>query len=184
MDRREALKLTASLFGGVVIGSQSFLTACGLKTENSMVFSKEIISLLDEIGEVILPETEDSPGAKAAKIGDFIRTIVNDCYSEEEQKIFSEGLSTFKDLCQKQFDKSFMTMSGEEKFELLHQLDQEAKSRHSEENPHYFAMIKQLTIWGYFTSEPGMTKALRYNPIPGRYEGCVPYQVGEKAWAG
>jgi hypothetical protein len=54
----------------------------------------------------------------------------------------------------------------------------------SEENPHFFTMIKQLTIWGYFSSEPGITKALRYNPIPGRYEGCVPYQDGEKAWSG
>lgn len=43
-------------------------------------------------------------------------------------------------------------------------------------------MMKELTIWGYFTSEPGTTKALRYNPIPGRFDGCIPY-TGENAWA-
>lgn len=184
MDRREALKITATLFGGALIGSQSYLTSCTSNTANSWIFSEENISLLDEIGEVILPETEDSPGAKAAKIGEFMKSIVSDCYNEKEQEIFSNGLIRFKEICQKLFGKSFFKMVGEEKFSLLITLDQEAKENNSEENPHFFTMIKQLTIWGYFSSEPGITKALRYNPIPGRYEGCVPYQDGEKAWSG
>jgi len=48
---------------------------------------------------------------------------------------------------------------------------------------HYFTMMKQLTLLGYFTSKPGATEALRYVPVPGRYEGCIPYTKGEKAWA-
>jgi hypothetical protein len=44
-------------------------------------------------------------------------------------------------------------------------------------------MMKQLTIWGYFTSEPGVVKALRYNPIPEEFIGCIPYINGDKAWA-
>ncbi|MFM8449969.1 MAG: gluconate 2-dehydrogenase subunit 3 family protein, partial [Haliscomenobacter sp.] len=48
--------------------------------------------------------------------------------------------------------------------------------------PHFFRDLKSLTRWGYFTSEAGVTKALRYNPIPGSYKGCVPYEPGEIAW--
>jgi hypothetical protein len=48
---------------------------------------------------------------------------------------------------------------------------------------HYFGMMKQLTLLGYFTSEIGATQALRYIAIPGKYEGCVPYKKGDKAWA-
>jgi hypothetical protein len=44
-------------------------------------------------------------------------------------------------------------------------------------------MVKQLTIWGYFTSEPGATKALRYVAVPGKYDGNFPYKKGDKAWA-
>ena len=44
-------------------------------------------------------------------------------------------------------------------------------------------MIKQLTLWGYFSSEIGATQALRYVAIPGKYEGCIPYKKGDKAWA-
>jgi hypothetical protein len=46
-----------------------------------------------------------------------------------------------------------------------------------------FGMMKQLTVWGYFTSEVGATKALRYVAVPTRYEGCIPYKKGDKAWA-
>jgi hypothetical protein len=48
---------------------------------------------------------------------------------------------------------------------------------------HYFRMMKELTLLGYFTSEIGQTQALRFNMVPGRYEGCVPYKKGDKAWA-
>jgi limonene-1,2-epoxide hydrolase len=48
---------------------------------------------------------------------------------------------------------------------------------------HYFRMMKELALLGYFTSEIGCTKALRYVESPGRFDPCVPYQPGEKAWA-
>jgi hypothetical protein len=43
--------------------------------------------------------------------------------------------------------------------------------------------MKQLTMLGYFTSEVGSTQALRYVPVPGKYEGCIPYKKGDRAWA-
>lgn len=49
--------------------------------------------------------------------------------------------------------------------------------------PHYFTLMRQLTLWGYFTSEEGMTKALRYVETPGHYDGAYPYKKGDKAWA-
>jgi hypothetical protein len=48
---------------------------------------------------------------------------------------------------------------------------------------HYFRMMKELALLGYFTSEIGSTQALRYMETPGRYDPCVPYHPGEKAWA-
>jgi hypothetical protein len=48
---------------------------------------------------------------------------------------------------------------------------------------HYFRMMKELALLGYFTSEIGYTKAMRYVESPGRYDPCVPYTPGEKAWA-
>ena len=49
--------------------------------------------------------------------------------------------------------------------------------------PHYFRMMKELAMLGFFTSEIGYTKAMRYVESPGRYEPCSPYTPGDKAWA-
>ena len=48
---------------------------------------------------------------------------------------------------------------------------------------HYFRMMKELTLVGYFTSEIGCTQALRYVESPGRFDPCVPYAPGDRAWA-
>jgi hypothetical protein len=48
---------------------------------------------------------------------------------------------------------------------------------------HYFRMMKELALLGYFTSEIGCTQAQRYIESPGRFDPCVPYTAGEKAWA-
>jgi hypothetical protein len=52
-----------------------------------------------------------------------------------------------------------------------------------ERTTHYFTMLKQLTILGYFNSEIGATQTLRYVAVPGRYDGEVPYKKGDRAWA-
>ena len=48
---------------------------------------------------------------------------------------------------------------------------------------HYFRMMKELALLGYFTSELGCTRAMRYIESPGRFDPCVPYSPGEPAWA-
>jgi hypothetical protein len=54
----------------------------------------------------------------------------------------------------------------------------------TEEPPNrYFRMMKELSLLGYFTSEIGCTQAQRYEESPGRYDPCLPYTPGEKAWA-
>lgn len=57
-----------------------------------------------------------------------------------------------------------------------------AKERKSEK-PLFFALMRDLTILGYFTSEIGVTQAYEYVEIPGRYEGCVDLKPGQRVWA-
>ncbi len=52
-----------------------------------------------------------------------------------------------------------------------------------EQTTHYFRMMKELALLGYFTSEVGYTKAMRYAETPGRFDPCAPYTKGESAWA-
>lgn len=207
MDRRDAVKYISILLGGAVIGADAFLTGCKTKSANAHEWSEDDVAYLNEIGETILPRTA-TPGAKDANVGQFMTVMVNDCYEESDQKAFRDGMGKLNDAAEKQFGKNFMAISPEQRKDLLVQMDKEAKDYQNKVNdfngkesekertetakgnlnyvrqhmsPHYFTMMKQLTLLGFFTSEPGMTQALRYIPVPGRYEGCVSYKKGDKA---
>lgn len=49
--------------------------------------------------------------------------------------------------------------------------------------PRFFAIVRDLTLLGYFTSEIGATKAYQYIAVPGRYDGCVDLKPGQRVWA-
>lgn len=218
MNRREALSRVSILLGGTIIGAEAFLSGCKTTTTKTAAFSTENIALLDEVGETIIPTTPDSPGAKAAQIGEFMKTIVNDCYTENQQKTFTEGIDQLQKACKDKYKKDFTGLSPAERTEFLTALDKEAKdyvntedykkkkaafdqqqddwvkseeakkdfaASHMKESfpPHYFSLMKQLTLWGYFTSKPGATQALRYMETPGKFDGAYPYKKGDKAWA-
>lgn len=204
MDRREAVRYISILMGGALVGGDAFLMGCKSATGKADWLSAESIAYLDEIAETILPRTS-TPGAKDAQVGKFMTVMVNDCYEEGDQKAFKEGMDKLNDASKKQFDKTFMDITPPQRKELLIAVDKESKEyqkkvgdfnkAENEKNksdakyvkqkmsPHYFTMMKQLTMLGFFTSEPGATKALRYVAVPGKYEGCVPYKKGDKAWA-
>lgn len=187
MNRREALSSVALLLGGTIIGSSAFLSGCKTSGSDAAIsFSADEISFLDEVGETILPATS-TPGAKEAKIGEFMKVIVTDCYEPKDQTIFKEGLKKLDEASKKKHNKSFMESSAQERHDLLVELDKEAKeyqqNKKKEDPNHYFRMMKELTLWGYFSSEVGATKALRYVAVPGKYEGCIDYKKGDKAWA-
>lgn len=183
MNRREALAATAALMGTAIIGSQFFLSGCTSKKKVIKEFNPEMLSLLDQIAETILPVTPSSPGAGACKIGDFMSVIVSDCYSPEDQKIFFDGISILQQTAETQHGDIFERLDDQQRRNLLVAFDKEAlnQTQQKEQPTHFFTMLHQLTLWGYFSSEPGATQALRYIPVPGRYDGCIPYN-GEAAW--
>jgi hypothetical protein len=186
MNRREALSSVALLLGGTILGAEAFLSGCKTASKDAIAFTPADIELLSEIAETILPATS-TPGAKDAKVGEFMAVIVRDCYTPEERKAFTEGMKKIEEAAKAKHGKSFVASTNEQRHDLLVTLDSEAKAVQKnlkeKEMPHYFAMMKQLTLWGFFTSEVGATKALRYVAVPGKYDGNFPYKKGDRAWA-
>jgi hypothetical protein len=187
MERRELLKKIAILTGAAVVGGEFLLTGCKNNSTPAIhLFSEAEISLLDEIAETIIPAT-DTPGAKAAELGKFMDIMVKDCYTVAEQKSFKEGLQSINTFSVKQTQKPFLENGAADKEKVLIALEKEAKKFNQEKKEgtpaHYYTMMKQLTLWGFFTSKTGMTETLRHNPVPGEYKGDVPYKKGEKAWS-
>ena len=196
LSRREAIKRVSAMFGGVaLVGQASMLAACSDETAHKgsppvatggLPFSPQDIALLGEIAETILPET-DTPGAKAAGVGPFMAMMVMDTYYPSDQEIFVTGLATLNARCEASYGQDFLTAEPGDRLQLLTALDGEQfeymQGKHHEAPTHFFRMMKELALLGYFTSEVGYTQAMRYVETPGRYDPCVPHQAGDKIWA-
>jgi hypothetical protein len=208
VNRREAIRRVSALLGGVAfVGGKALLAACErasfpLQEATLGEFTAKDVAFLDEIAETILPETK-TPGAKAAKTGAFMALMVTDSYRPAEQKIFREGMRKVDDAMRTAQHVSFMEATPAQRLAVLTPLDHEQKrvmdAREAadrrkqastlvpvdgkEEPAHYFRMMKELALLGYFTSELGCTQAQRYVETPGRFDPCIPYTPGEPAWA-
>jgi len=184
INRRDALKNMVLMMGGTMVGANVILTGCAPEDRiEGLDFKEEDIAFLDEIGEAIIPAT-DIPGAKAAGIGSFMVLMVKDTYNKEQQEIFVEGLNTLRKEFKDQIGSDFMRANQEERTDFLNEVNKRALAEAAERNgPHYINMLKDLTVLGYFTSEIGATQALRYIETPGRYDPCVDYKKGDKAFA-
>ena len=190
MNRRELLKMVAAATGGVVIGGEFFLAGCknpDAGVGESATFGESDIAFLDEVAETIFPKTS-TPGAKDARVGQYMSVMVTDCYEAKDQQAFRDGIKKINEACDKMHKHGFMKASPEQRKELLVSLDKERteyqKTKKKEDPNHYFQAFKQLTIMGYFTSKEGREGATNYQPVPGRYQGDIPYKKGDKVQTG
>ncbi len=198
MKRRDALGRVALLMGGTLSAPTmlAFLEGCKSSTESSSAmtfpFSADRKALVSEVAEIIIPKT-DTPGAKDAKVGEFIEMMLKDCYAAKDQESFNKGLAELE-------GKDFLKAKPEEQTKILKEMEANAKdelAKAGEEKKKYteagkeytdagvpfFRLMKELTLLGYFTSEPGATQALEYVAVPGRYDGCIDLKPGQKNWA-
>lgn len=153
MNRRDALKLALFASGGVLVGCRG---------DRASDLDQ---ALMEEIADTLLPTTAGSPGAKAAGAGAAMNLILSDCYKPEDQRAVGEGLARFRAV-------HFLERSRAEREAFVRSVGKEA----------WFAPVRDLALGAYFSSEVGMTKALRYVRVPGKYVGCMPLAPGQPAW--
>jgi hypothetical protein len=186
MNRREALARVVAITGTMAFGSEFFLTGCSVHgKDRSVALTARDLTLMDEIAETIIPTT-NTPGAKAAGVGAFMATMARDGYDDNTFAVFRKGLEQIDKASRTHHGKAFLDSSPGERTALLTELDRDAwnymRQKARNDPPHYFRLMKELTLMGYFTSEIGSTQALRYVETPGAYDGDVPYKQGDRAW--
>ena len=179
MNRRDALARVALLMGGTLsaptlMAMSDNLANASAPAAGTFVFDANQMKLVAEVTEMIIPRTK-TPGAKDAKVPAFVQLMLKDCYKEDAQKAFIDGLTKLNDDSKAAYKKTFVLATPVQRTELLTKLDKEKGQ--------FWRMAKELTLLGYFTSEPGATKALAYVAVPGRYEGSTKLKPGQKAWA-
>jgi len=122
-------------------------------------------ALMEEIADTLLPTTAGSPGAKAAGTGAAMNLILSDCYKPADQRAVKEGLERFR-------AEHFLELSRADREAFVRSVGRQA----------WFAPVRDLALGAYFSSETGMTQALRYVRVPGKYVGCMPLAPGQPAW--
>ena len=199
MNRREAIQRTAMALGYAVTGPALIGVLKGCKAApdvnfKPVFFTQEQAAAIAELAEIIIPKT-DTPGAKEAGVPGFIDSMLKEVYSKEEQDKFIKGLDEFDAEAKKEYGDSFISCKPENQVALFKKHHDAAVAAMGTGGPTgwwntgggadkpFVLKVKELTLLGFFTSEPGATQVLQYNQVPGPFQGCVPLSQVGKAWA-
>ena len=188
MQRREALRL---LMAGSVLPAlspdllaffQDAQPKAGytLRTLNSHQ-NDTVVAMIDQI----IPAT-NTPGAKGARVNEFIDVILTDWATEDERQNFLNGLTGVDKRSNELFGKDFTSASPAQQLTLLQSMDEIAMAepkplpKHGNTVPerdaqlrgNFFKVFKGITLHGYYTSEIGYTQELKLRIIPGEQHGC------------
>ncbi|HET9662657.1 MAG TPA: gluconate 2-dehydrogenase subunit 3 family protein [Burkholderiales bacterium] len=198
MNRREAIRRVALLMGGAVSAPAILGVLAGCKAEPDTAaewkpafLTQAQAALVAEVAEIMIPRT-DTPGAKDVGIATFIDKMMKDTYSKAEQQRFIAGLADFEAQAKREHGRAFVELEPAQRAALVKQAhdpaveaDRESTVPLDKRRRPFILTMKELTLLGYFTSEPGATQVLQYRPVPGAYQACIPLaQAGNgKTWA-
>jgi hypothetical protein len=147
------------------------------------------------MSDLIIPET-DTPGAKGARVNEFIDVILTEWANDEERRDFLAGLAGVDQQSNDLFGKNFTDASVQQQVTLLRAMDESVaagrgrRMRHGNTIPEdrdkqlrgeFFTVFKGITVHGYYTSEVGFSKELKLEIIPGAQHGCVPLPAEKRA---
>jgi hypothetical protein len=184
MDRRDLLYRASMILGGALSSSAVAGVLAGCVSAPSSASDEQAFLTADEMRTVaamadqIIPRT-DTPGAVDAGVPAFIDRMLAGYYQDEEQAVIRAGLGAVSTDAAELSGIPFAELTGDEQVELMTQYDQEQydytrRNAGQDAPPHFFRLIKELTIVGFCTSEAGATKLMDYNQTPGPYRGDVP----------
>jgi hypothetical protein len=188
IDRREAIRRAALIMGMSISAPavMGILNGCTPRPElnwQPTLFTEDQAALIMELAETIIPRT-DTPGSKDVGVPAFIELMIKDCYGKEDQDRFIAGIGEFDSSCESETGDTFLSLDPEKRLAFAKSQNQKALEQKEGPRP-FFLMVKELTLLGFFTSEPGATQVLQYLPVPGQYKGCIPLsEAGNgKTWA-
>jgi hypothetical protein len=191
MNRRDILKSMA-----IMVGAPLVLPYCSIPTEkevlsayNNLNLTKEEKALIQKLCEVLIPSDEEVKGAADLEIENFVLVMANDCLDEQEKSKFINGLRTVKPYSSKVFGNGLNKMSFEQLEEVILSIININKESEAVKYFEWNALIslnsfinttKQFSIQGFVLSQYYMTKIMPYTMVPGKFQGEVIIQEGEK----
>ena len=204
MKRRTALKNLSLGLGYTMTyaGMAAFVTSCNADSTIKEVASAWKPSFLNEdqstmltnILDALLPTTKSSPGFKDLNLIQVMDNVVSKLYKKKDQDTFSAGLAEVtekfkasKDL--NTFMETYMSKKSDAEETRIEKLIDQKRSEVAEGDLKEYnfhktmGSIRSIGISSYFSNETIATEHLSYDPIPGKYVGCMPVSEVGNAWA-
>lgn len=178
------------MLGGILSASAmaTIFDSCVAPAEGD-VWTPDFLSveegkMVTRIADILIPTT-DTPGAVDALVPQFLDRFFGNYITKDEQEFTRKGFAYFDEECQKANGKSFLKCSNEDQLAFLQKeeknfIDEKIKD---DRVATFFGEIKRLVYQGFFNSEEGATEVLMYDPVPGNYDGCIPYSDVNGTWA-
>lgn len=184
--RRATLSRLAALCGLALSGEAIAALAAPKKKPGARAAAPEILSaeelaLTGVLAEMIIPQT-DTPGALAVGAHRTIDHLLAVCALAPAQQAFKAGLARVDATATAQDGKRFAALSAPRQLALVGAMDR-GQAPFGAEDQQFFRMLKQYTLFAYYTSEPGATRELAYLPVPGGYKGSVKLTKATRTWA-
>lgn len=188
MNRRKALMgiLGITGIGFVSINATQYILGNIGQKRGELKDCKDLIT---ELVDIIIP-SNSTPGAKAAKVQDYIVNYMENCSSIKEYNNFLNGLNDLQQSSERIYNRAFTICSKQQKNQLLENLDNQWNSNglllkisNKIRGRSFFNILKTLTVEGYCSSKIGATEFLVYKPLPGIYISITNLKSNQRAWA-
>jgi hypothetical protein len=202
MNRREFLQCAALLITGASAAQLGFTlseeqtvylaTAPDYNTLQSNYFTGPQRKIIAAMAEVIIPRT-DTPGAVDAGVPHYIELMVANWLNDQERDLFTAGLNDIEIRIPAEYGKSFDQLDVQEQLAIMEELESAASDspwyefgnvqRDYISDAPFICQLKELTIWGFFTSEEGGSQVLRFDPMPMYFDGNIPLAPEDSSWS-
>lgn len=179
IGRREAIR-RAALLAGVAL-SPEWLMAVDQAARPAAQASRLTpahAAIAGAVADRILPRT-DTPGAADVGVPAFIDLLYAGFMTPAERQMLTNGLNDVDAAAKAAHGGAFATLTPDRQDTVLRGIARAEEGK----DQGFFRLIRSATVLGYFTSEQVGRTVLHYDPVPGRYEGCIPIeQVGRRNW--
>jgi hypothetical protein len=202
MNRREFLQCVAILISGASASQLGFslsveqtaylANAPNYNTLEVNYFTPTQRKVIAAMTEVIIPRT-DTPGAIDAGVPRYIELMAANWLNDEERAIFTAGLHDIETRIPSDYGATFDQLAPEQQLAIMEALEDDASEsewydfgnvqREFVSDAPFICQLKELTIWGFFTSQEGASQVLRYDPMPMFFDGDTPLARDDSSWS-
>jgi hypothetical protein len=180
VTRRSALRAMGASAGAVTIlpwlSDEGLLAFTRLQQEAPgsalRVLSRAQFLTLETLSEAIIPADERSPGAKEARVAEYIDLLLSELPEDGKQEWLA-GVEALDAEAQRRFGAAFAALPPDQTTLLLTEISRNERAPLTPLET-FFKNAKSATIRGYYSSEIGIHKELRYkgNTIVPQFVGC------------